>query len=101
MRLDPKVLVVSKMASTPLFRVLRGADDEGSSDLLVSVGRFLVAWWWLLATASLAVSTFAATYLAATELETSIGIKALWVISFLPSSHHGARLLHMADREPA
>ena len=61
---------------------LRGRVDQGSGDFLFSVGRFLTAWWWLIAFGCMALSTLAATALAATESDTSVGAKALWIISF-------------------
>ena len=63
-------------------QALRGAGDTASGDFLVSVGRFLTAWWWFIAMASMAFSTLAATCLVATDPEASVAAKALWVLSF-------------------
>lgn len=65
-----------------IVEALRGLTDQGSGDWLVSVGRFLTAYWWFIAFPCIAFSTLAATILAATEPDTSAGIKVLWVVSF-------------------
>jgi hypothetical protein len=63
-------------------QALRGAGGTATDDFLVGAGRFLTAWWWFIAMASVAFSTLAATCLAATEPETTVAAKALWVLSF-------------------
>ena len=64
-------------------QALRGAGDTALGDILVRAGKFLTAWWWFIAMASVAFSTLAATCLVATEPEASAAAKALWVLSFL------------------
>lgn len=64
-------------------QTLRGEGSGVLDGVFISAGRFTMNWWWFISMLSLPTSVVLASILAATEPDSSIAVKALWIVSFV------------------